>query len=513
MANAFRRSPWRVFGLVIALLCGIALAVVIVAALVSARHVADVAVIRSVLVAAGSLSVLGFLLLPLLFGARDALDPRAFSLYGLQNVRLAGGLVIAALISIPSLILIVCSLASVVTWSRNPGVGFVALICAAVAILTCVLAARITTSIAAFLLASRRARELTGMLAVLLVVAVLVFAALLAHVDWANDGLAALAATERWLSWTPLGAIWAIPGDLLLGEWGAALLKLIIALAFLVLLGVIWFALVSVMLVTRQREVHAKGYAGIGWFARVPPGQANAIAARAATYWGRDARYWVGLVIIPIVPALVVVPLLIAGLPAHYLVLLPLPVMCLFLGWTVHNDVALDSTAIWLHVVSGTRGYSDRLGRIFPVLLIGVPLIAVGSVATTWLYGQWSLLLPVIGLSSSVLLIGVGLSSISSVLFPYPATKPGDSAFTQPQVAGGAPAIAQTVSFLAILVLALPAVAFMLLGLFVSPAWLIATAAGGLGIGLAVLAAGIYIGGRVFDHRGPELMAFATRND
>jgi ABC-2 type transport system permease protein len=215
---------------------------------------------------------------------------------------------------------------------------------------------------------------------------------------------------------------------------------------------------------------------------------------------------------IPVFPAFMVVALLIAGVPAHYVVLLPLPVMCLFLGWTIHNDLAFDSTAIWLHIVSGTRGYADRAGRTFPVLLIGIPLIAVGSIVTTNLFGNWIIMPSVIGLSTSVLLIGIGLSSIASALFPYPATKPGDSAFSQPQTAGGSAVLVQSISFLAIIIFATPVIAFVALGLFVSPLWFTGAPIAGIIIGLVVMIGGLYLGGKIFDRRGPEIVAFATRN-
>ena len=44
-----------------------------------------------------------------------------------------------------------------------------------------------------------------------------------------------------------------------------------------------------------------------------------------------------------------------------------------FLGWSLHNDVAYDRTAIWLHVASGVRGVADRVGRLVPVLIVGIP--------------------------------------------------------------------------------------------------------------------------------------------
>ncbi|MDQ1579990.1 MAG: type transport system permease protein [Microbacteriaceae bacterium] len=513
MANTFRRSPWQVFGLVIGLLYGMFLAVFVVLALVGARFVGDVELIRNVLVVLGALVMLGFVLLPLIFGVDDTLDPRRFSLYGIPNLHLASYLALAALIGTPALVLTVCSLATVVTWSRDFGTTLIALVCAVIVVLTCVLSARVTTSIAAFLLSTRRAREFSGAIGILVIVMLSPVIVLLATIDWARDGVTVIANIASWLSWTPLGAMWSVPGDAATGAWGVAFLKLLIALGFLGLLWLGWMALVAKMLVTPHREAQAKAYAGLGWFSRVPAGATAAIAARSLTYWGRDARYWVSLVMIPLVPVVMVVALLIAGVPGHYIALLPLPVMCLFLGWMIHNDLAYDSTAIWLHIASGTHGIADRVGRIVPVILIGIPLIAVGSIVTVYVYGDWVVLPSVIGLSGAVLLIGIGLSSISSAVFPYPASKPGDSAFSQPQNLGASAALVQSISFFAVIVLSAPIIVFMALGLFVSPGWLAGTPIAAAIIGLAVLVGGLFLGGWVFDRRAPELMGFASRND
>jgi ABC-2 type transport system permease protein len=218
-------------------------------------------------------------------------------------------------------------------------------------------------------------------------------------------------------------------------------------------------------------------------------------------------------VMIPFVPVLPVIALIIAGVPATGAALLPLPIMCLFLGWTIHNDVAYDSTAVWLHVASGTRGLADRIGRLVPVLFIGIPLIAVGSIITVAVNGDWSLVPPVIGVSSAVLLVGIGLSSLSSSVFPYPATKPNDSPFAQPQNTGATAALIQSFSFIAILAFSSPVVVLAVLALMGQSEWLLGSLIAGLAVGVVVLVAGVLGGAAVFNRRGPEIMAAAVRAD
>ncbi|MGO4594305.1 hypothetical protein AB4Z18_10850 [Leifsonia sp. 2TAF2] len=513
MGNAFRRSPWQVFGLVIGLLYGGFITVVVVGSLVAARVVSDVAATHSVIVVIGSVVVAGFALLPLLFGVDDTLDPKEFSLFGIPDRVLATGLLLAGLIGVPSFVLIVCAGATVVTWSQNAGTALVALISAAVVVLTCVLASRVTTAIAHSMLSTRRSREAGGVIGILLLVLIAPVLLLLVTVDWGRDGLGTLGSFAGWLSWTPLGAAWSAPGAAAQGDWGAAVLQLLIAVATLVLLWLGWIGLIAHVVAAPEREARSKAYHGLGWFDRLPGGPTAAIAARSMTYWGRDARYWVSIVLVPVIPVFVVVALALAGLPSHFIALVPLPLVCLFLGWSIHNDLAYDSTAIWLHVVSGTRGLADRAGRMFPPIVVGIPILVVGSIATAIVFGDWAVLPSVAALSGAILVIGLGLSSISSALFPYPATKPGDSAFTQPQTSGASAALVQSLSFFAILFLASPVLVFLVLGLTVNAFWLGIAPIAAVLIGFATLFFGLWLGGRAFDKRGPELMAFANRND
>lgn len=513
MGNAFRRSPWQVFAFSLGLLYALAITVVVVGSVVAARSASEVASVHSFLVVLGSIAVLGFLLLPLLFGIDDALDPRAFALFGIPNRQLAGGLLLAGLIGVPALVMTVCSFAIVITWSGDVVAAVLAVVAAVIIVPTVVLCSQVAAAVASLFRSTRRSREAGGVIGVLLLVLLAPAVLLLLTVDWGRDGLSAVGAMASWLQWTPLGAAWSAPGAAASGDGAAALLQILIALATLGVLWLAWVALVRRVLTTPSREAMAHDHRSLGWFARLPGGPTAAIAARSMTYWCRDARYWVALMMIPVVPVLVIVALTLAGLPVHSVALIPLPLVCLFLGWMIHNDLAFDGTAIWLHVVSGTRGVADRAGRLFPPVLIGIPLIAVGSVATAAAFGDWTVLPSVAALSGAILGTGIGLSSVSSVLFPYPATKPGDSAFSQPQTSGAVAALVQASSFFAILILVSPAVVFLILGLTVSPFWLGVSPVVAVFVGFVSFFGGISIGGRLFDRRGPELMAFAVRND
>ncbi|WP_210509179.1 hypothetical protein [Naasia sp. SYSU D00057] len=511
LANSFRRSPWQIVGLVVGVLYGFGVAVFGAGVFVALR-VADPELARNVAVIVGSLITLGFLVVPLAFGVDDTLDPRKFSLFGLPTRRLASWLALAALVSIPALALTLVSLSTIVTWSRDLGTFVLGLLSAPLTLATCVLGARVTTSVAAFLLATRRARELTAVIGILALVLISPAVVVLTNIDWAADGGATARGIADVLAWTPLGAAWAFPADGAIGEWDLALVHLWVAAATLGLLWLAWRALVAWMLVTPQREARMKAYGGLGWFDRLPNTPTGAIAARSFTYWIRDPRYRVSLIVIPIFPLLMIVPLLVVGVPIEILALIPLPVFCLFLGWAMHNDVAYDNTAIWLHVASGTRGRADRWGRLAPALAIGVPVLIVGAVVSAAVHGDWSVLGALLGVGTALLLGGMGFSSVTSARFPYPVVRPGDSPFSHPQSTGATTALVQSVSFLASLIIAGPAIVFAALGFLGSDDWFWASLASGVVLGVASLWLGVLLGSRIFDRRGPELLSAALVN-
>ncbi|MEO7123142.1 MAG: hypothetical protein ABI400_08525, partial [Lacisediminihabitans sp.] len=276
LANTLRRSPWQVVGIIIALFYGLGAAVLAVSALIALRF-ADVAIAATAVTILGSVLVLGFLIVPLAFGVDDTLDPRRFALFGIPSSTLAGGLALAALIGVPALTIIVIALAQTVTWSRGALPELLAVLSAVVIIVTCVLGSRVTTSIAAFLLSSRRARETTGFISIVVLVSLSPIAVILASLDWAKDGAAALAEIAHVASWTPLGAVWAAPADAALGNDGAAFAKAAIGIAFAVILWFAWRALVAKMLVTPERESQARDEFGLGWFKRMPDNPTGAI--------------------------------------------------------------------------------------------------------------------------------------------------------------------------------------------------------------------------------------------
>ncbi|MCT9820412.1 hypothetical protein N3K63_08980 [Microbacterium sp. W1N] len=459
----------------------------------------------TVMVVAGAAVALGFLVAPLVVGADDLLDPRRFGVFGAAPRPLAFALLPAALISVPVLALAVGAVCAAIMWTAQGVPVGIAALSAVLGLITCVLLSRVAFAVAALVLRERRSRELTGLFLVGILVVVVPVVVFLASLEWGDGVPTALTSAVDVLAVTPLGAAWALPGAFL-GAGGSFALELLVALATVAVLVAAWVWLVQVLLTTTERPAAARGRRGLGWFLVMPGTATGVIAARSLTYWLRDPRYLVNIVIVPIAAVVTMVPLLVVGVPLPVAVLVPVPVMALFFGWLAHNDLAYDSTALWLHVASSVRGSADRAGRLAPVLLISIPMLAISIPIVISVHGAWSLLPAMAGVCASLLLTGLGLSSISSAAAPYAASRPGDGAFQQPQRTGGG--LAQGVVLVAAIVLSIPTLwgGWLALGGDADASW--ATLWTGLGVGIAVLVVGILVGGAVFRRRSGRLMEF-----
>lgn len=455
----------------------------------------------------GSAVTLGFALAPVFAAVEDPLDPRRFALFGLPAGRLAVVLAVAGLISVPIMVLVSVAVSAAVVWEEHAVRTPVTVAGMALGVLTCVLLARVCMALASLHLRERRSRELSGVFVLVVLVVVVPVAVFLASLEWDGTVPPQLREAVRVLAVTPFGAAWALPGTVAAGgdPWPPAL----VAVGTLVLLALIWLWTVRHVLTTTERPASGRVRGGLGWFGVAPGTPGGAIAARSLVYWFGDRRYIVNAIIIPFAALVTVVPLLVAGVPPQLVALVPVPFAALLLGWLPHDDLAYDSTAVWMHIASGVRGVSDRIGRLVPVLLVGVPLLAVSVPIAISVHGRWGMLPALAGVCACLFLCGLGLSSISSVVAPYAVSRPGESPFQQPQRTTARGGIAQAVVLMGALLLSAPVVWCAWLALQGDDTAATTALWGGLAIGAGVLLVGVTVGSLAFERRGGRLMEFA----
>jgi ABC-2 type transport system permease protein len=437
------------------------------------------------------------------FGVDATLDPSRFVTFVIPRRDLLTGLALSGLLGVPGLATAVVVGATTLSWWRHPVAALVSLPCTLLALATCVVGSRATTTAMSQMVGRRRFREV---MAVVIIIPVMLMGPIISAVSsGVAAGSSSLPAVAAAAGWTPLGAVWAVPADVAAGAWGSAALKALIALATLGALVVWWDRSLSHALVTTTSSGSSTAPSrgdGLGAFDQLPATPTGAIVARCLTYWVRDPRYAAAVLVVPAMPVL----LYFSGGGGG--VMLSAPLVGLVMGWAVSADVARDSTAFWTHVAAPISGRVDRTGRVIAAAMIGLPatlIVVVGSAAVAH---RWAAIPALTGASVGLMLTALGLASVLSARFVYPVPRPGESPFGSQQGSSMVASLSSLVGLLAVVVLGLPELVLagfavgtgsMVLGLIAMVV--------GLALGATVLIVGIRLGGRTLDRNAPELLA------
>ena len=495
------------------------------------------ALIGAITIIVGSLVVAGWSLLPLLFfGFDQTLDPARFTQFPLTGRQLAPALVLAGVVGLPGFITAVVCLGSALTWMRTPLVAVVALLGGVLGFLMTQVGCRALSTTLSGTLSSRKARDLTGVigLVVILLLSMSGYVISMAGALFSTDPgrlsqvLAASGRVSQVLSWTPLGAPWALVGDAAQGQWALLVAHLVLTLAYLGLGLWLYAAVLGKALITPPHAgsvgVVAKGdtiarAANWTWaVGRLRP--VAAIMARCLRYWRRDPRY------LGQIPAVLMMPILFTiigqtmprgnvpdALPPIFAVIMigfGLGFMALMAGYTLSADVASDSTAWWVHLATGVAGWQDRLGRVLAQLVWAGPLIVIVGVAVPWATGHLPRVPAVLGAMTALYLPALGVSSLFSALIIYPVALPGESPLKMRTGMMGSQMLSQMGCLTVSGLLGLP---IAIWAIFATgwQGWLVLLIALVWGFGL--LALGIHLGGKTMDARGPAILATLNKND
>lgn len=282
--NALSRNVWALVGSLLAAVQGVGLLALLVLGAGALGAWAPQAA-GAVLVGVGALTVLGWMLVPLLLtGVDSTLDPRALAAWIAPSRSLALGLLAAGATGVPGLLTGVATLLPVLCWvvAGRPGAALLALVLAPVVLATCVVGSRVVV-IGSGVSTSRRGREVLGLVGM---VAVLVASQLPtlfnAVADAENLELERLSAWAWRLGYTPFGWAVAAPAHLAAGRYGTALVLALAAVALPVALLPLWGRIVGqVMVAGGGRGARpARAARSLGWRTPGEPGRAD-VAAEA----------------------------------------------------------------------------------------------------------------------------------------------------------------------------------------------------------------------------------------
>jgi ABC-2 type transport system permease protein len=479
---------------------------IVVTGLVAVSLLQGLDATRAIAVVAGSALLLGWALGPVIVsGADGTVDADRLAPFPLSRRQLMAALTCTGLSGIPGIATSIAALSSIVLWARWPAAAAVALPMIVIAVLTCVLVSRLVTTLTTGLSGRRRGREIIGTIMLGLVIMLgPILTGILSLLDAAGDLPARLGMAGTILGWTPIGAAWAVPGDVAAGAWLPALAKSAIAIGTLGALWVAWAWALQASTATRPRQTTRTVRSGaLGLFGVMPTGGVGATWARSLTAWLRDPRYLRQLIFIPLFPALF---LFTGGIDGIAFSASPM-IVALTLAIAGYADVSYDGTAFTAVLSSGIIGRADRWGRVLGAASVGVPAVTTLAVAVAALGGAWDRLPAVLGGALGLLLVGYGVSAVSSALLVVPVPRAGDSPFKT--VPGQTFASGMLVFLVlgACLVLAAPPLLLAIVAMATtSPPLGALTVVVGVVVGAGVIVAGVVIGGRVLDRTGPDLL-------
>lgn len=510
LANTLRRNTGQLVAVVIESLQSFGLICVVVGGLFVASTAPAVAT-QNVVVLGGATLMLGWVFVPLLFsGVEQTLDPLMLARFPLRTGQLMGAMMLVGVTWIPGVTTIIASVATVIAWRHFPAAAVLAVICGCIGASTCIAGSRLTTSVVGALIRGHGAgRNLTAAVA-LVVVGGPVGAALMGAMAAGGTLLAKFTAATAVLAWTPIGAVWSIPGRVALGDASGAVGAAAVAVATVVGVFLLWRLTLGRSLIVRGSGAGRTGRSRLGVLRFGRSGPTAAIAARSLIYWFRDARLSRQLVLIPLLPALVL--LLWSLVQVDGFAIAAGPLAATLLPLSVFAGLSYDGTAFAAEVAAGVRGVHDRLGRAIALLVVAGPAVVVVQSLIAVLIGRTGDLPALLGLSLGTLLVATGVVSVSSARLVVPVARSRRNPFSDPAGAATTSVLASYLVMAVTVVLSLPFAAVTIAALVTG-----STVMGWLGfalgilVGIVVVLSGVVLGGRWLDSSAPAVLARLRR--
>ncbi|WP_174533990.1 ABC transporter permease [Micromonospora chalcea] len=532
LGNNFRGQKWRIALFVLGLLLGLWFAAVGFFLLATPGLADEPRYALMVAAFGGGLLTLGWLLLPLVFfGVDETLDPARFALLPLSRRTLVTGLLAAALVSVPALATALTAAGLVVTAGLLGGwsAALVGALGVVAGLLVCLAGARALTSAFATMLRSRRVRDLAAVLLAVLAALLgplqLLVLAAVRQTDWDRlDGVA------RVVGWTPFGAPWTVGVDVAEGRAGAAVAKLLIAVATLGVLLFWWSRSLESAMVGAASSGPARtprGVAGgavaqlfpraVGWARR---DRFGALVARECRYWWRDARRRANLITVAVVGVFVPVMVNLGGVSftteggaelgggdsSPALVSLSMIFVGALASLTLANQFGFDGSSYAANLVAGVPGRVELRARMTAFSIYVVPMLVVIAVALALFLGRPAWLGVMGGALAAAYGCGLAINGFVSVLGAYSLPE-SSNPFAMNSGAGFTKGLLTLVSMVGSAVVAVP---FVVAAALLGDVWLWLALPIGLAYGVGAALLGAYLAGDTLDRRQPELLATVT---
>ncbi len=525
LRNGLRGQTWRIVSYLVSILVGLVVAALLFLAFAASGFASrDGAFVVAVLGGGGF--VLAWTLVPLLFfGVDESLDPARFALLPIRRMTLARGMLAAAFIGVPPAITLVATAGLVLASGLRSGGP--AAIGAAIGVLlglcTGVVASRAVTSAFASLLRSRRVRDLAAVLIALLASSIGPLQLVISS-RMAGGSVPGALPLARVVSWTPLGAPYAIAFDLATGAWLSALARLMLGVTTIGLLLWWWSHTIESAMIGLNsggtvKVQSANGSSSVRSLLPAPlrgiarPGRFAAIVARESRFWWRDPRRRSSLVSILTASAVVPIALNVVSGPARAgVAVLPFSFavsMCGTMGgMMLANQFAFDASAYATQLLSQVPGRVELRARALAVTAVALPVLVLVVVIVSVVTGHGAQVPAGFGMLCGAFGAAIATAGFVSVMAPY-ALPDSSNPFALNSASGSAKGMLALAAMVGTLVLSLPVIfAAYVFGESTLGSWFVLVFGVGYGLGAALL--GTYAAGEILDRRGPEVLIAVT---
>ncbi|WP_129359876.1 hypothetical protein [Rothia uropygioeca] len=508
---SLKRSGWALAGTVIGGIYGL-FGLFMVFAIFMVQRGGEASTAQGSAVILGAVVTLLWCIVPVVATGQDStLDPDLLAPYPLKPQEILGGQLLGSFISIFGMMTLVGAFFPAVSWTSPLPVA-AAILAGVIGFVLLMICSRLMSALG---MAIRQKRFLAEGIGAVFFLALLCAGPL---VGTLTEGLF----SPTWIStvasvvgWTPFGAAWAIPGDVAQRAWFVLVLRLVVTALYTTGALLLWQKVIAYQ---TSHVGNASGASGgrtksgkwLGLFSRFPATQAGGIAAKTATYYLKDPRLNLNLLV---APGFLVVFWFTGMSNGGASLTIVAPLVGWMLAWQSTYSVSYDNTAFALHLTSPITGAQDRWGRSIGMSVIFVPVVVLVSVIAMLLQGNPGGIPANLGLGLCLLLAGLGVGACVSVRYALPVAAPGESPWkSRKNNAGLANALVQMVGSLLIVVMALPVWILLILSMVTGNAvfdWIILLV--GPIYGSLVLWLGVRIGGGWYERRAPELYQDLTR--
>ncbi|MBM7050983.1 MULTISPECIES: hypothetical protein [unclassified Rothia (in: high G+C Gram-positive bacteria)] len=447
-------------------------------------------------------------------GADATLDPDRLVPYPLTTRQLQWGQFWGGFIGLPGFITLAFIAVATVATVRHPLVALSYLLVAPVAVLLIISFSRFITLVSLRLRSNRKtAQIMSGVAFVLLIGLGPIFMGLTNLLSAVWDQLPTIA---RVLGFTPLGAPWAVPAHLAVGDYLLAGLSLVLALIYTAVAWWLWHRQLALTMVnvgaysgnTASKTVNRGSIGLLGVF---PATARGAIAARTVLTLLKDPRPSLHVIMVPALYVIFSVTGINSDDPfVNPVVPFLVPAMA---GYVYAYLVSYDNSAFSMHVLAPLRGIDDRLGRAYGLMLVLGPMILIGTTAYMLIIHSITYLPIVLAMSIMMFLNGIGMGALLDMVLSIPTPPPGTSPWkSQRNPDGVAKSFVQMGFTILLFATALPSSGFWIAyAVTQNPLWSWIGVAFSLIFGLAFFYLGITIGAKRFDRHSADALQRVSR--